>query len=64
MIFVRGFIEKNKHADLCIYDPNSNISIDKNHLFSSGKNTPFNGWELQGEVTHTLLNGNVVFSTD
>ena len=60
----RGFIEKNKHADLCIYDPNSNISIDKNNLLSSGKNTPFNGWELQGKVTHTLLNGEVVFSID
>ena len=58
----KGTIENNKNADLCIYDPNKNLSIDKNNLFSSGKNTPFNGWELQGEVTHTLLNGKVVFS--
>ena len=58
----KGTIENNKNADLCVYDPNKNLSIDKNNLFSSGKNTPFNGWELQGEVTHTLLNGKVVFS--
>ena len=60
----KGAIEKNKNADLCVYAPNSNISVDKNHLHSSGKNTPFNGWELQGRVTHTLLNGKVVFSID
>ena len=60
----KGTIENNKNADLCIYDPNKNLSIDKNNLFSSGKNTPFNGWELQGEVTHTLLNGKVVFSRE
>ena len=60
----KGTIENNKYAYLCVYDPNKNLSIDKNNLFSSGKNTPFNGWELQGEVTHTLLNGKVVFSRE
>ena len=60
----KGTIKNNKNADLCVYDPNKNLSIDKNNLFSSGKNTPFNGWELQGEVTHTLLNGKVVFSRE
>ena len=42
----------------------NNNSINKNNMLSTGKNTPFNGWELQGKVTHTLLNGEVVFSTD
>jgi dihydroorotase-like cyclic amidohydrolase len=30
-------------------------------MLSAGKNTPFNNWELQGAVTHTFLNGKVVF---
>jgi len=60
----KGIIEKDKNADLCIYAPNLNLNIDKNHLLSAGENTPFNGWELQGKVTHTLLNGKVVFSID
>ena len=60
----KGIIKKDKAADLCIYDPNSNVNIDKNNLFSAGSNTPFNGWELQGQVTHTLLNGEVVFNID
>jgi dihydroorotase len=57
----KGVLEKNNDADLCIYDPNENISVDKNNMLSAGKNSPFNGWELQGKVTHTLLNGEVVF---
>ncbi len=60
----KGVLEKNNDADLCVYDPSANLSIDKNNMLSTGKNTPFNGWELQGKVTHTLLNGEVVFSTD
>ena len=60
----KGTIEKNRNADLCIYDPKSNVNINKNNMLSAGKNTPFNGWELQGKVTHTLLNGEVVFSLD
>ena len=60
----KGVLEKNNNADLCVYDPSANLSIDKNNMLSTGKNTPFNGWELQGKVTHTLLNGEVVFSTD
>jgi len=60
----KGTIEKNRNADLCIYDPKSNVNINKNNMLSTGKNTPFNGWELQGKVTHTLLNGEVVFSLD
>ena len=31
----KGTIENNKNADLCVYDPNKNLSIDKNNLFSS-----------------------------
>ena len=60
----KGAIEKNRNADLCIYDPKSNVNINTNNMLSTGKNTPFNGWELQGKVTHTLLNGEVVFSLD
>ncbi len=60
----KGTIKKNNIADLCIYDPDENISVDKNTMLSVGKNTPFNGWELQGKVTHTLFNGKVIFSLD
>jgi len=60
----KGMLEENSDADLCIFDPNKNIDIDKNNLLSAGKNTPFNGWNLTGSVTHTILDGKLIFNSD
>ena len=60
----KGILEENGDADLCIFDPNKNIDIDKNNLLSAGKNTPFNGWNLTGSVTHTILDGKLIFNSD
>ncbi|HIF50693.1 MAG TPA: dihydroorotase [Thiotrichaceae bacterium] len=57
----KGSLEEGKDADVCIFDNEESTSIDKDNLLSIGKNTPFNGWETQGAVSHTLLNGRVVF---
>lgn len=57
----KGTLEIGKDADICIFDTEENTSINSETMLSAGKNTPFNHWELQGAVTHTILNGNVVF---
>lgn len=57
----KGSLEVGKDADLCILDMKASTSIETDHLLSSGKNSPFKGWELEGTVTHTLLNGKLVF---
>lgn len=57
----KGSLEIGKDADVCILDTDANTSINKDKLLSIGKNSPFNGWEIQGAVSHTILNGNVVF---
>jgi dihydroorotase len=31
---------------------------------SSGRNTPFIGWEFQGQVTHTLFEGRLVYQSE
>jgi dihydroorotase len=60
----KGTLGIGKEADLCILDPNMHQHVDKTQLLSAGKNTPFQGWELQGLVTQTLLNGKVVFDRE
>ena len=60
----KGSLTIGKDADLCILDPNLHQRVDKEQLLSAGKNTPFQGWELQGLVTQTLLNGKVVFNRE
>ena len=46
----KGAVSEGKIADLVIFDPNREYIIDKNTFFSKGKNTPFDGWEVKGEV--------------
>lgn len=60
----KGTLGIDKDADICILDPDTDISVDKDKLLSAGKNSPFKGWELQGTVSHTLFNGEVVFNQD
>ncbi len=60
----RGTLGVDKVADICIVDTEKSINIEKNNLLSAGKNSPFKNWELQGQVTHTLFNGEVVFSQE
>ena len=59
-----GTLTPGCKADICIYDPEKNWTVSDNTIYSAGKNTPFNGWEIAGRVTRTLLAGNEVFSVD
>lgn len=49
-------------ADICMFDPERKWTLDRNKLFSKGKNTPWHGMEMTGQVTHTIKAGQVVFS--
>lgn len=57
-----GRIEKDAIADVCIYDPEHIWQLNNESMKSAGLNTPFKGWEFEGKVTHTILNGQLVFS--
>lgn len=48
-------------GDVCIYDPQDHWTLDAAQMTSEGHNTPFDGWEFNGRVTHTLFNGQVVY---
>ncbi|MBI4005872.1 MAG: dihydroorotase [Gammaproteobacteria bacterium] len=56
-----GHLGKGAVADICIIDPEKSWTVKTDELLSAGKNNPFNGWELTGKVTHTLLGGRIVF---
>jgi dihydroorotase len=44
-----------------IFDPRYTGKIDVNTFVSKGKNTPFDGYPIQGKVACTIVNGKVVF---
>ncbi|MFH2140530.1 MAG: dihydroorotase [Pseudomonadota bacterium] len=56
-----GHLSLGAHADICIFDPAANWRVEPSALRSQGKNTPFNGYEMQGRVRYTLLDGQLVF---
>jgi dihydroorotase len=47
-------------ADVCVFDPARAWRVDAKALKSQGRNTPFVGLEMEGQVTHTLVEGHVV----
>lgn len=57
----KGSVSEGKTADLVIFDPRKEYEIDKNTFFSKGKNTPFHGWKVKGEVACTMVGGKVVY---
>jgi len=56
-----GTLAPGSKADICIFDPEKIWSLSNKEIYSAGKNTPFDGWEMAGRVTHTLLAGEEVF---
>ena len=58
---VKGSVSEGKIADLVVFDPRKEYKIDKETFFSKGKNTPFHGKKVKGEVLYTLVDGKVVY---
>ena len=48
-------------ADLTIIDPERHYTIDAKQFYSMSRNTPFDGWQVQGKAVLTIVNGQVVF---
>jgi len=57
----RGFIREGYYADLTIVDLNANWTVDKNNLLSKCGWSPLEGTTFQSKVTHTFVNGNLVY---
>lgn len=57
----KGSVSEGKIADLVIFDPKREYKIDKNTFFSKGKNTPFDGYPVKGDVKYTFVDGNIVY---
>ena len=58
----KGTLDEGKIADITIIDPDKENTIDANTFESKGKNSPFDGYKVSGEVEYTFLIGKVVYS--
>jgi dihydroorotase len=51
-------------ADLVVFDPAAEWTVDPDAFFSKGRNTPFAGWRLRGRVLATMLAGRFTHVAD
>ena len=56
-----GTLTPGQSADLCICDPSIEWQLTDESMNSHGKNTPFLNKTLKGKVTHTFVNGKLVY---
>lgn len=56
----RGTLAEGSHADITIFDLQRKWTFRACESLSKSKNSPFDGWPLQGKVVATLVDGRVV----
>ena len=59
-----GRLVKGGVADICIFDPGREWTVEPAALRSQGKHTPFSGHLLPGRVRYTLVGGQLAFERD
>lgn len=60
----RGTLAIGSFADVVLFDPNEKWTFRAADSKSKSKNTPFDGWSLQGRVRTTISEGRVVFGAN
>ncbi|MBI1821616.1 MAG: dihydroorotase [Nitrospirae bacterium] len=57
----KGSLEEGAFADITLFDPLAEWVLDSGQLKSKSRNTPFNGWKMNGQVRYTIVSGKVVY---
>lgn len=56
----KGTLAKGADADITVIDPDLAEIVDSQKMATSARNTPFEGWKLQGLPVITMVGGNIV----
>lgn len=56
-----GSLRAGAEADVTIFDPERKVTIDATRFHSKSRNTPFDGWELQGAPVATIVRGRLLW---
>ena len=55
----KGSLDIGKQADITIFDPTAEYTMDVHSLVSKSRNCPYHGWKLKGVVEYTIVGGEV-----
>ena len=58
----KGNLGVGKDADIVIFNPKTQYTIEPEKFKSRSKNSPYKGWKVRGKVLHTLVAGKTVYS--
>jgi dihydroorotase len=56
-----GRLQVGRPANLCLFDPSHSEPVTPSRFISQGRNTPFAGRVLPGQVRYTFVNGRLVY---
>ncbi len=56
-----GTLSVGAEADITIFDAGATWTLDREKLVSKGKNTPWHGKKMTGQVNHTIKAGRIVY---
>jgi len=56
-----GILKVGGHADIVIFDPNKEWTVDPSRFKSKSRNSPYDGMTLQGKVKYTISGGKLVY---
>ena len=59
----KGTLSVGRSADIVIFDPESEWTVDTSKLHSKSKNSPFDGFRLYGKPEYVIVNGNIVINS-
>ena len=64
LALARGSIAIGEAADVVIFDPDEEWTVDPGKFHSRSHNTPFGGMKLKGRVKYTIVSGHIVYRGD
>jgi dihydroorotase len=60
----RGTLTVGSFADVVVFDPKAEWNYNARETRSKSRNTPFDGWTMQGRVRWTISEGRVAYSSE
>ena len=55
----KGTLTLGKQADVTIFDPEAQYTINANQFVSKSRNCPYHGWQVHGVVEYTIVGGEI-----